>query len=151
MEEKIAVSACLLGVNCKYNATNNFNEKLFNLLKDKRVFVICPEVFSSMPTPRIPSEILNGKVINKLGDDVTIYFMDGREKTLKFLKDSGVGNDCVIGARALLNKKFIESNVVLVGIPAKIVKRKINWLVETPYMIERGIFTNSPINKGVKK
>lgn len=68
-----------------------------------------------------------------------------------FLKDSGVGNDCVIGARALLNKKFIESNVVLVGIPAKIVKRKINWLVETLYMIERGIFTNSPINKGVKK
>ena len=90
MEEKIAVSACLLGVNCKYNATNNFNKKLFNLLKDKRVFVICPEVFSSMPTPRIPSEILNGKVINELGDDVTIYFMDGREKTLKFLKDSGV-------------------------------------------------------------
>ena len=90
MEEKIAVSACLLGVNCKYNATNNFNEKLFNLLKDKRVFVICPEVFSSMPTPRIPSEILNGKVINELGDDVTVYFMDGREKTLKFLKDSGV-------------------------------------------------------------
>ena len=43
-----------------------------------------------MPTPRIPSEILNGKVINELGDDVTIYFMDGREKTLKFLKDSGV-------------------------------------------------------------
>ena len=90
-------------------------------------------------------------VLTKSGGCISIGNNVWIGSEVMFLKDSGVGNDCVIGARALLNKKFIESNVVLVGIPAKIVKRKINWLVETPYMIERGIFTNSPINKGVKK
>ncbi len=90
MEDKIAISACLLGVNCKYNGTSNYNSKLFDLLKDKRVFVICPEVFSGLPTPRIPSEILNNKVINEKGIDVTSYFIDGKEKTLKFLKEAGV-------------------------------------------------------------
>lgn len=90
MEEKIAISACLLGVNCKYNTGNNYNSKLFDFIKDKRVFVICPEVFSGMPTPRIPSEILNDKVINASGTDVTLYFTKGREDTLRFLKESGV-------------------------------------------------------------
>lgn len=29
----IFVSACLVGINCKYNGGNNYNEKVFNLVK----------------------------------------------------------------------------------------------------------------------
>ena len=90
MIDKIAVSACLLGVNCKYNGNNNYNSKIQELIKDKRVYVICPEVFSGLTTPRIPSEIKEGKVINMEGRDVTPFFESGKEKTLAFLKENGV-------------------------------------------------------------
>ena len=90
IKDKIAVSACLLGVNCKYDGTNNLNTKLYELLKDKRVFVICPEVFSGMSTPRVPSEAFKEKVLSELGDDVTYLFDKGAESTLNFLKEYGV-------------------------------------------------------------
>lgn len=89
IKDKIAVSACLLGVNCKYDGTNNLKEKLYELLKDKRVFVICPEVFSGMSIPRLASEGTS-KVLNELGDDVTYLFDKGAESTLNFLKEYGV-------------------------------------------------------------
>lgn len=31
---KILVSACLLGIDCKYNGKNNKNDKIIELLKD---------------------------------------------------------------------------------------------------------------------
>ena len=90
IKDKIAVSACLLGVNCKYDGTNNLNTKLYELLKDKRVYVICPEVFSGMSIPRIPSEAFKEKVLSELGDDVTYLFDKGAKSTLDFLKEYGV-------------------------------------------------------------
>ena len=33
--EKVLVSACLVGENCKYNGGNNKNEKIIEFLKDK--------------------------------------------------------------------------------------------------------------------
>ena len=30
----IFVSGCLVGINCKYNGGNNFNEKIFNMVID---------------------------------------------------------------------------------------------------------------------
>ena len=89
IKDKIAVSACLLGVNCKYNGTNNLNEKLYELLKDKRVFVICPEVFSGMSIPRLTSEGTS-KVLSEIGEDVTYLFDKGAESTVRFLKEYGV-------------------------------------------------------------
>ena len=84
--EIILVSACLLGINCKYNGKNNKNDKVLDYIKDKYVIPICPEVFSGLTTPRTPSEIKEGKVINKDKIDVTKYFETGALKTLKIAK-----------------------------------------------------------------
>ncbi len=43
------------------------------------------------------------------------------------LKGSEIKNNSVIGANTLISKKFDESNVVIVGNPARIVRRNINW------------------------
>ena len=37
------VSACLVGVNCKYNGGNNDNDKVKEFFKDKQYIIICPE------------------------------------------------------------------------------------------------------------
>jgi len=36
-KEKVLVSACLAGINCKYNGKNNENKKIIELIKNKDV------------------------------------------------------------------------------------------------------------------
>lgn len=88
--EKILVSACLLGVNCKYNSGNNYNEKVMEYLKDKEIIPICPEIMGGLPTPRIASEIIGDRVVNKEGQDVTSNYQKGAEETLELAKKLGV-------------------------------------------------------------
>ena len=86
---KVAVSACLVGKNTKYNGKNNYNEAVMKYLLDKEYVTICPEVIGGLPTPRVPSERKGNKVINKMGEDVTINFFDGTQKEIeKLLKEN---------------------------------------------------------------
>ena len=87
---KIAVSACLVGKNTKYDGTNNYNKAVMEYLKDKEYILICPEVTGGLPTPRIPSERVNDKVINKENIDVTHNFIIGASKTLEELKKQNI-------------------------------------------------------------
>ena len=86
----ILVSACLAGINCKYNGGNNYNEKVFNLVKEGKAIPVCPEQLGGLTTPREPSEIkiIDGKryVINKEGIDVTEEFEKGAEEVLTLVK-----------------------------------------------------------------
>ena len=86
MKEKILVSACLLGINCKYSGGNNKNEKVLEYIKDKEVIPVCPEIMGGLSTPRPPSEIINDKVMNSLNQDVTQQYKKGAEETLKLAK-----------------------------------------------------------------
>ncbi len=81
-KQKVLVSACLIGMNCKYNQKNNLNPSIVDFLKDKEVILICPEVMGGLLIPRLKSEIKDNKVINELGDDVTNYFELGANKAL---------------------------------------------------------------------
>ena len=86
----IIVSACLLGENCKYNGGNNFNEKLVSYLEGKEVIPVCPEVEGGLPTPRVPSEIVNGVVTNKEGINVDAEFRTGVEVILKRIQGKDI-------------------------------------------------------------
>ena len=87
---KVGVSACLVGKNTKYDGGNNYNKYVLEYLKDKEVVLICPEVFGGLPTPRIPSEQINDKVINSNNEDVTRQFVDGANEALKRLQQQNV-------------------------------------------------------------
>ena len=43
------------------------------------------------------------------------------------LKNSEIKDNSVIGANAVVAKKFKEGNVIIAGNPAKILKKNINW------------------------
>ena len=89
----ILVSACLLGIDCKYNGSNNENTKVKEYLKDKEFVIACPEQLGGLSTPRNPSEIVkcdkdgiineNYKIINNKNVDVTENFIKGAKETLK--------------------------------------------------------------------
>ncbi len=85
---KILVSACLLGENCKYNGGNNKCEEVIKLGQKHTLIPVCPETFANLPTPRVPSEIKDGKVYSKNGEDLTDKFYDGAEKTLYVAEES---------------------------------------------------------------
>ena len=87
---KIAVSACLLGDNCKYNGGNNYSEKVTEFVKDHEVIPICPEVMGGLPTPRESSEIVDGVVRHKDGVSVDEEFRRGAELSLKKVLENGV-------------------------------------------------------------
>ncbi|MBP3607950.1 MAG: DUF523 domain-containing protein [Treponema sp.] len=87
---KIAVSACLVGKNTKYDGNNNYNKAVMEYLKDKEYILICPEVTGGLPTPRVPSERVNDKVINKENIDVTHNFVIGASKTIEELKKQNI-------------------------------------------------------------
>ena len=86
----ILVSSCLLGINCKYNGKNNYNEKIEKILKTEEVLPLCAEQLGGLTTPRSPAEIkiINGekRVFNKLGEDVTENFLRGANEILKMVK-----------------------------------------------------------------
>lgn len=83
MNKNIIVSSCLLGKNCKYNGGNNKNENIINLGNMYNLIQICPEVMGGLSIPRHPSEIINNRVINKLGEDVTKQYVKGAEVSLE--------------------------------------------------------------------
>ena len=87
---KIVVSACLLGENCKYNGGNNRNEAVLEFIKGKEVIPVCPEVAGGLPTPRIPTELVNGVAVNKEGINVDREFQKGVEISLKKLEGEDV-------------------------------------------------------------
>ena len=85
MKEALLISACLLGTNCKYNGGNNAlpPERLAALEERYRLVPVCPEQDGGLPTPRLPSERLGDRVVNKAGEDVTEAFRRGAELALE--------------------------------------------------------------------
>lgn len=79
-------SACLLGINCRYNAKTKPNKKIINLALKETLIPICPEQLGGLPTPRPAAEIKDNKVLTKNGDDITKQFRQGAKEVLKIAK-----------------------------------------------------------------
>ena len=84
------VSACLLGINCRWDGKNRLNRKCLKLLKKGEAIPVCPEQLGGLPTPREPSEQKGNKVISKSGKDVTENFKRGAKEVLKLAKSLNI-------------------------------------------------------------
>jgi acetyltransferase-like isoleucine patch superfamily enzyme len=71
-------------------------------------------------------DLKTGEILNK-NDDVIIGNHVWVASMVTILKGTKIPDNCIVGARSLVNKKFDEPNVILVGIPAVIKKRGIQW------------------------
>ena len=95
----IIVSACLAGIDCKYNGGNNLNMQVADLVSKGLAIPVCPEQLGGCPTPRPVTEIaggtgadvLDGKrnVMRKNGEAVTDRFIKGAEEVLKIARMTG--------------------------------------------------------------
>ena len=89
--ENILVSACLLGVACRYDGKRKPNEAVIALKEKYNLIPVCPEIMGGLPTPRLPSEIRGETVIMENGEDVTHKYSKGAEETLRLARLFGCG------------------------------------------------------------
>ena len=101
MSKTALISACLLGIACRYDGAcspDALDEETINSL-DLHLVPVCPEQLGGMPTPRAPAEtqggdgrvVLAGKarVVNRDGQDVTHHFLRGARHTLRIAQLTG--------------------------------------------------------------
>lgn len=88
---QILVSACLMGVPCRYDGTGKAHAALAMLEAAGHTLVpICPEVAGGLPIPRAPAERRgDGRIITRDGDDVTLEFIAGADAAVKLAKEKG--------------------------------------------------------------
>ncbi|HBT72705.1 MAG TPA: DUF523 domain-containing protein [Lysinibacillus sp.] len=89
----ILISACLAGLNVRYNGTNSLDEKIQRLMLENKAITVCPELIGGFSTPREPAEIVGGNggdvldgkatVIERTGRDVTELYLKGAYATLQ--------------------------------------------------------------------
>lgn len=133
------ISACLCGVNCKYNGKNNLNDRCLELLREGKAILVCPEQLGGLCTPREPAELIgnakevlegiDGKIISISGKDVTEEFLKGAKEALKIAK--------AIGAKKAILKEGSPScgcNFIYDG---SFSGNKIRGKGLTAYMLER--------------
>jgi uncharacterized protein YbbK (DUF523 family) len=90
--ETVIVSACLLGINCRYDGGHAYCPEVFDDLSQRHFIPVCPEQLGGLTTPRLPARIEGGdgadvwhgkaKVINQSGEEVTEAFQKGAQETL---------------------------------------------------------------------
>lgn len=83
---KLLVSACLLGISCRYNEKWELNEELVRLMQDADLIPVCPESIGGLSTPRVPAERVGEQVITKTGVDVTREYCKGAAIALHLAK-----------------------------------------------------------------
>ncbi len=88
--EKLLVSACLLGHNCKYDGGNNglSTEIVENLREKYELIPVCPETAGGLSTPRMPSERKGELVVNSAGEDVSREYRKGAEYALNLAEEN---------------------------------------------------------------
>lgn len=98
MAGKVLVSQCLLGVCCRYDGRSVANEAVCREACERGWIPVCPEIMGGLRTPRSPAERVDGRIMNRDGQDVTNEFQRGAQEALRLAK--------LYGARyALLKEK----------------------------------------------
>lgn len=109
------VSACLLGLSCRYDGKNRTDKALMKKLKGQCIIPVCPEQLGGLSTPRYAAEIAGGDGFDVLegtarvvlkqtshedrGTDVTARFVAGALECAMIAKLTGA-ECCYLKARS---------------------------------------------------
>lgn len=86
MSTKKIVSACLAGIECRWDCASQERIDIRQMVERGEAIPVCPEQLGGLPTPRPPAEIKGEKVQTKDGVDVTDQFYKGASEALKILE-----------------------------------------------------------------
>lgn len=99
--QPVLVSACLLGINCRYDGRSNLNQQVIAYLSahNLQAIPVCPEQLAGLPTPRPKVWFTKGdgqsylqkqaQMHNEFGQNVGPTFRHGAQETLKIARLCG--------------------------------------------------------------
>ena len=107
--EPVLVSACLAGRACRFDGSDNRDDRLARLVASGRAVLVCPEEDGGLTTPRPPAEIVGGdgndvldgraRVVTREGADVTDAYLAGAQAALEAARRAGA-RTAVLKARS---------------------------------------------------
>jgi len=96
-----AISACLLGVACRYDGRSKACAEALRIASSEPLLPICPEQLGGLATPRSAARIHGGdgsdvlagraRVIDARGVDVSDSFLRGAHEVLRLCRVCGIG------------------------------------------------------------
>ena len=90
IKEKLLISACLLGVGCRYDGRRVKKIPVSLLAERYELIPFCPEIYGGLTTPRTPSERVGDRVLMADGRDVTAEYQRGAEEALDLCRELGI-------------------------------------------------------------
>lgn len=134
----IIVSACLLGLNTKYNGKTNAHALIQKYGAMGKFIPVCPEQLGGLPTPREPVEIINGtgqevllgrcSVQGEQGEVVTRQFIKGANEVLKIAEMVNVTAGILkerspsCGVNCIYNGSFSHETLLGQGVTAALLR-----------------------------
>ncbi len=94
------VSACLIGINCRYDGANSYSETIAAFLSDRHFVSVCPELLGGLGVPRAACRFEGGdgravfagtaRILAEYGIDLTESFILGAREAFSIARQKGV-------------------------------------------------------------
>ena len=105
------VSACLVGINCKYDGKDNICSRVVELVEKGEAIPVCPEQLCGLATPRDSTEINDDQVITKNQKNVTEQFEKCAEEAFKIAKMSGCAETILKKGNDIFAQKLKDTGI----------------------------------------
>lgn len=128
-KNNILVSACLLGVECRYDGKGSLSEQVTSLQGKYNLIPVCPEMLLGGVSPREPVELINGRAIDKYGKDYTEHFIKGANEVLRIARLHNCkvailkSNSPSCGSNRIYDGTFSHTIISGDGITAELLKK----------------------------
>lgn len=128
MKKRLLISACLLGVPCRYDGKSKPSPEAMALSETYELVPFCPECYGGLPTPRPPAEIRGDGVFTQEGKDVTAEYRRGAESALRLCQVLGIEDACLksrspsCGNREVYDGTFSGTRVSGQGITVRLLQ-----------------------------
>lgn len=126
--KKVAISACLLGENVRYDGSNKANNQIIKIVNNYEIIPICPEKI--LKIPHLPIELRNNRAINANNQDLTDILTKSCINEFEKIKDcdfailksksptcgykkiyDGSFSNSLIDGNGLFTKLLLENNI----------------------------------------
>ena len=129
MKKRILISACLLGVGCRYDGASKFYPGVEKLLERYELIPVCPEQLGGLPTPRDPAERQGERVCTQSGRDVTGAYQRGAAEALRLAEVFGCTTVVLkerspsCGKGEIYDGSFTHTLISGIGVTAELLER----------------------------
>jgi len=113
-KDNIAISACLLGVPCRYDGRCKLNQKAIKKFISGNAIAICPEILGKLTIPRPACEIIGGNGKDVLDGKANVVDKDGNYYTNEFVKGARTAVDII--KKLKVRKVYLKSKSPSCGV-----------------------------------